>query len=119
MEIFIKLSPFSSRKLFKSEISSILNSFRRLARLAGFLFFFIATTKEAKASAFVTSTFVNFTSLDFAFWLIFLFFGNSSEQNKLVPKNIVTKNILNNIFIMILSFCISYLFNFKIFFIKS
>lgn len=114
MEICIKLSPFSSRKLFKSGISSTLNNFRRLARLAGFLFFFIATTKEAKASAFV-----NFASLVSAFWLICLFFGNLPEQNKLVPKNIVTKNVLNSIFIMILSFCISYLFNFKIFFIKS
>jgi hypothetical protein len=83
----------------------------RLERLVGFLYFFIATTKEAKASSFVTS-------LD-STWLVFLFFGKSPEQNKLVPKNIVTKNILNNIFIMILSFCISYLFNFKIFFIKS
>ena len=113
MEICIKLSPFSSRKLFKSGISSTLRNSRRLARLAGFLFFFIATTKEAKTSA------LDFAFLVSAFWLIFLFFGNSSEQNKLVPKNIVTKNILNNIFIMILSFCISYLFNFKIFFIKS
>ena len=113
MEICIKLSPFSSRKLFKSGISSTLNNFRRLARLAGFLFFFIATTKEAKASA------LDFAFLVSVFWLIFLFFGNSSEQNKLVPKNIVTKNVLNSIFIMILSFCISYLFNFKIFFIKS
>ena len=84
----------------------------------GFLFCFIATTKEAKASSFVTSTFVTATTLD-STWFIGLFFGNFSEQNKLVPKNIVTKNILNNIFIMILSFCISYLFNFKIFFIKS
>ena len=113
MEICIRLSPFSSRKLFKSGISSTLRNSRRLARLAGFLFFFIATTKEAKASSFVTST-----SLD-STWLVGLFFGNFSEQNKLVPKNIVTKNVLNSIFIMILSFCISYLFNFKIFFIKS